>query len=109
MANYLPTGVKTERATVPTYLKAAGIQQPFGGKDPNDPLLKMYMASHPEMMRLAGNPGCLAVQNCELRTLIDPTAPTPDWASLVVTYRHEADTEIYTTAAFDPWGLMRYR
>lgn len=108
VATYLPNGDSLSGSPPPTYRFAAGIQQPFGGKDPNDPRLRMYLGSHPEMMRLARDPDCQAVRECELTTMIDPNQPLPEWASLVDGYRRFNNAEVYTTAAFDPPGLVRY-
>jgi hypothetical protein len=95
-------------AVKPAICHAAGIQQPFGAGSQDDPRLRLYMASHPEMMRLATDPDCTAVWTVELRTVIDPDSALPDWRSIVSGYRREAQLEIYTTAAFDPPGLALY-
>lgn len=92
----------------PALVNAAGIQQPFGGGDPGDPRLRLYAESHPEMMRLAADPHCKAVERVEIKIILPPNAPLPPWQHLAENYRRENGLEMYTTAAFDPPGLVRY-
>jgi hypothetical protein len=108
IANYLPDGKSVSSVPVPTYLRAAGIMQPFGGGDPTDPRLRLYNASYAPMMADARSPLCQAARAIELRTKIDVRSPLPVWADLVGDYRRENGCEVYTTAAFDPPGLMRF-
>lgn len=107
VAEWLPNGTHLDYAKAPAYTNAAGIQQPFGGGDPADPRLRLYMESHPVMMERTTDTRWRAIRRCELRTLIDPSSRLPPWANLVEDYRREGDQEIYQTAAFDPAGLVR--
>lgn len=108
VGNFIPTGEKTESATFPTYWWAAGIQQPFGGGDPNDPRLGLYQASHPFMMEHAKDSSCHAVRVCKLRTIVPTGYQIPEWSTMVEDYSVNGNIEEYLTASFDPRGLMLY-
>ena len=109
IANYLPDGTKVKDAPDPAYKWAAGIQQPFGGSDPKDIRLRLYMASHPSMIARAKDPKCGAVRSCQLTTLVPANYTVPTWSTIVEDYTLEGRTETYMTAAFDPPGLMLYQ
>lgn len=108
VANWLPDGTHIKGAKEPTYLYAAGIQQPFGGSNPDDPRLRMYERSHPKMMAAARSPEIGAVQLVELRTLVEQNSPLPSWRGVVEGYSRSGNLETYTTASFDPAGLVLY-